>query len=79
MSDILILGSHHEETTLSDRLVKHALKLGKPVLLLNVGPTRADGLSGIDKIEIAISRVMRDAVRAVLYVFRPGVVCPVPR
>lgn len=53
----------------SDRLVKHALELGKPVLLVNVGPTRADGLLGIDKIEIATSRVMRDAVRAVLWVF----------
>lgn len=51
------------------RLVKHALELGKPVLLLNVGPTRADGLSGVDKIEIATSRVMRDTVRAVLYGF----------
>jgi len=42
------------------------VQLNKPVLLVNVGPTRADGLLGVDKLEIATSRVMRDVVRAVL-------------
>ncbi|KAF8553599.1 DHS-like NAD/FAD-binding domain-containing protein [Imleria badia] len=65
-SDKLFLIGTTLATFSAYRLVKHALKLGKPVLLVNVGPTRADGLLGIDKIEIATSRVMRDVVRAVL-------------
>ncbi|KAH0836736.1 DHS-like NAD/FAD-binding domain-containing protein [Lanmaoa asiatica] len=65
-SDKLFLIGTTLATFSAYRLVKHALELGKPVLLLNVGPTRADGLSGIDKIEIETSRVMRDTVRAVL-------------
>jgi hypothetical protein len=43
--------------------VKHALDLRKPVLLLNVGPTRADGLPGVEKIELKSSEVLRDVVR----------------
>ncbi|KAJ3481681.1 hypothetical protein NLI96_g7498 [Meripilus lineatus] len=50
----------------SDRLLKHALELQKPVLMLNIGPTRADGLPGMEKIEIASGIVMRDVVRQVL-------------
>lgn len=49
-----------------DRLLKHALELHKPVLMLNVGPTRADGVSGMEKIEIASGIVMRDVVQQVL-------------
>ncbi|EPT03010.1 hypothetical protein FOMPIDRAFT_1028993 [Fomitopsis schrenkii] len=48
------------------RLLRHALELHKPVLLLNLGPTRADGLQGVEKIEIASGAVMRDVVKAVL-------------
>lgn len=48
------------------RLVKRALELRKPVMLLNVGPTRADGLPGVEKLEISSSLVLRDVVRAVL-------------
>ena len=48
------------------RLLKHALDLQKPVLLLNVGPTRADPLPGIEKIEVASGLVMRDVVRSIL-------------
>lgn len=65
-SDKLFLIGTTVATFSAYRLVKHALALGKPVLLLNVGPTRADGLVGIDKIEIATSRVMRNVARAVL-------------
>lgn len=68
MSDVSLILTHHGVTALPNSLVRHALELKKPVLLLNVGPTRADGLLGIDKIEMASSRVMRDTVRAVLYV-----------
>ena len=42
------------------------MELHKPVLLLNLGPTRADGLQGIEKIEIASGAVMRDVAKAVL-------------
>ncbi|KAG2365032.1 DHS-like NAD/FAD-binding domain-containing protein [Suillus spraguei] len=48
------------------RLVKHALELRKPVMLLNVGPTRADELPGVEKLEISSSLVLRDVVRAIL-------------
>ncbi|KAJ3536958.1 hypothetical protein NM688_g6766 [Phlebia brevispora] len=48
------------------RLLRHALELKKPVLLLNVGPTRADPLPGVEKIEISTREVIRDVVRAVL-------------
>ncbi|THG95089.1 hypothetical protein EW026_g6498 [Hermanssonia centrifuga] len=48
------------------RLLRHALELKKPVLMLNIGPTRADPLSGLEKIEMSSRIVMRDAVRAVL-------------
>jgi NAD-dependent protein deacetylase/lipoamidase sirtuin 4 len=47
-------------------LVKHALELRKPVLHLNVGPTRADGLPGVDKVEIPTSAVMSDVMDAVM-------------
>jgi len=48
------------------RLLKRALELHKPVLLLNVGPTRADGLPGVDKLEVPMSVVMTDVVHAVV-------------
>ncbi|KAF8479798.1 DHS-like NAD/FAD-binding domain-containing protein [Russula ochroleuca] len=48
------------------RLLKRALELRKPVLYLNVGPTRADGLPGVDKLEIPTSAVMADVVHAVV-------------
>ncbi|KAH9995566.1 DHS-like NAD/FAD-binding domain-containing protein [Russula vinacea] len=48
------------------RLLKRALELRKPVLYLNVGPTRADGLPGVDKLEIPTSAVMTEVVHAVV-------------
>ncbi|EIN09499.1 DHS-like NAD/FAD-binding domain-containing protein [Punctularia strigosozonata HHB-11173 SS5] len=48
------------------RLLKHALELKKPTLMLNVGPTRADGLPGLEKLEIRSGEVMREIVRNVL-------------
>jgi NAD-dependent deacetylase sirtuin 4 len=50
----------------SHSLLKRALELRKPVLYLNVGPTRADGLPGVDKLEIPTSAVMADVVHAVV-------------
>lgn len=55
-----------DATLTHGRLLRHALELKKPVLLLNTGPTRADGLVGVEKLEISSNAVMRDAVRAVL-------------
>jgi len=48
------------------RLLKHALELRKPVLYLNVGPTRADGMPGVEKLEIPTGEVMRDVAHRVL-------------
>ncbi|KII87334.1 hypothetical protein PLICRDRAFT_42959 [Plicaturopsis crispa FD-325 SS-3] len=48
------------------RLIKHALELKKPILLLNVGPTRADGLAGIEKIDVPSGSIIREVVKTVL-------------
>ncbi|KDQ61515.1 hypothetical protein JAAARDRAFT_30963 [Jaapia argillacea MUCL 33604] len=48
------------------RLLKHALELKKPVLYLNLGPTRADGITEVEKIELSSSLLLRDVVRALL-------------
>lgn len=48
------------------RLLKHALDLSKPVLLVNVGPTRADGAQGVEKLDIASGLIMRQVARGVL-------------
>ena len=47
------------------RLVKHALALSKPVALLNLGPTRADSLAGIEKFDIGTGDVMRSVAKVV--------------
>lgn len=59
------------------RLLKHALELKKPVMLLNVGPTRADGLSGIEKIDMSSGAIIRDVVKEVLCVFNVPLYLPV--
>ncbi|KIM44686.1 hypothetical protein M413DRAFT_25129 [Hebeloma cylindrosporum] len=48
------------------RLVKHALELKKPIMLLNVGPTRADGLPGVEKIDVPSGAVMRQVAKEVI-------------
>ncbi|KAH9004734.1 DHS-like NAD/FAD-binding domain-containing protein [Lactarius hatsudake] len=48
------------------RLLKHALELRKPVLYLNVGPTRADGIPGVEKLEIPTGEVMQDVADSLL-------------
>ncbi|KAF8216624.1 DHS-like NAD/FAD-binding domain-containing protein [Mycena galopus ATCC 62051] len=48
------------------RLLKHAVELGKPVLLLNVGPSRGDSLEEVERIDMASGLIVRDVVRAVL-------------
>ncbi|EJU03875.1 DHS-like NAD/FAD-binding domain-containing protein [Dacryopinax primogenitus] len=46
------------------RLIRHALGLDKPVLLLNVGPTRADSLPAVEKIELPAGDVIRNVAQA---------------
>ncbi|PPQ69834.1 hypothetical protein CVT26_014212 [Gymnopilus dilepis] len=48
------------------RLLRHALELKKPVMLLNVGPTRADGLPGVEKIDVQAGLIMRDVAKNVV-------------
>ncbi|KAI0820736.1 DHS-like NAD/FAD-binding domain-containing protein [Trametes gibbosa] len=48
------------------RLVKHAIERRKPVLVLNVGPTRAHELAGIEVLEVPAGAVLRDVVKQVL-------------
>ena len=45
------------------RIVKHALELKKPVFILNTGPTRADGLPEIEKVDEASGSVLPEVVR----------------
>jgi NAD-dependent deacetylase sirtuin 4 len=49
-------------------LLKHALTMRKPVLLLNIGPTRADGLAAVEKIDMASGAIIQDIVKNVVYV-----------
>jgi hypothetical protein len=37
-------------------------------MMLNVGPTRADDLPGINKIELPTGLVMRDVAKSIMYV-----------
>ncbi len=36
-------------------------------MLLNVGPTRADGMPSVEKLDIPSGAVMRDVAKAVMY------------
>lgn len=48
------------------RLLKHALALKKPVLMINIGPSRADNLADVDKIEIAAGSIIPQVTKAIL-------------
>jgi len=48
------------------RIVKHAVEIGKPVLILNIGPTRADGIEHIVKIEMKSGDILRDVCSVIL-------------
>lgn len=48
------------------RLLKRALELNKPVLILNLGPTRADDQPKVEKIEIASGKIIREVARNIL-------------
>jgi hypothetical protein len=49
-------------------LLKHAVELGKPVLLLNVGPSRGDSIEEVERIDMASGLIILDVVKTVLYV-----------
>ena len=48
------------------RIVKHAVELNKPVFILNMGPTRADELPGIQKVDGLSGGVLPEVVRTIL-------------
>ena len=48
----------------------YAVELKKPALLLNVGPTRADGLPGLVKLGVRSGAILGDVTRAVMYRFK---------
>jgi len=60
--ELLVIG-----TTLATysafRIVKHAHELKKPVLILNTGPSRADELPGIEKVDGPSGSVLLTAAR----------------
>jgi len=63
------------------RLLKRAIELHKPVMLLNVGPSRADSVPEVDKINIPAA-IMREVARSVineLYVSEDPVVAEMLR
>ena len=61
-----VVGSYQGRLTRDCSPLKHALELRKPALYLNVGPTRADGMPGVEKLEIPTGEVMRDVAHRVL-------------
>ncbi|KAJ2934772.1 hypothetical protein H1R20_g2303, partial [Candolleomyces eurysporus] len=65
-SDQLLVVGTTLATYSAFRLVKHALDLKKPVILLNLGPTRADLLSNIEKINMASGTILVDVARLVI-------------
>ncbi|KAG7093646.1 hypothetical protein E1B28_007308 [Marasmius oreades] len=48
------------------RLLKSAVDNKKPVLMVNVGPSRADGIAGVEKLDIQSGAIMPDVVRNIL-------------
>ncbi|PFH51783.1 hypothetical protein AMATHDRAFT_39891 [Amanita thiersii Skay4041] len=59
---ILLMGTTLA-THSSFRLVKHADSVKKPILLVNVGPTRADPLPDVFKIELPTGSIIQDVAR----------------
>lgn len=57
-SRLLVLGSSLA-TFSAFRLIKQALEASKPVLMISLGPSRADKLPGVQKIEMKAGNVLR--------------------
>jgi len=47
-------------------LVKRAHELNKPIIILNIGPTRADELDGVEKFEWKSGDVLREVCKTIL-------------
>ncbi|KAF5373237.1 hypothetical protein D9615_007413 [Tricholomella constricta] len=88
-SDKLLIIGTTLATYSAFRLLKHALELKKPVMLLNVGPSRADTSPEVVKIDMASGTIMRDVARIVIgskasedpiiaQMLRSGIVKPPP-
>ncbi|KAG6836766.1 hypothetical protein H0H93_003544 [Arthromyces matolae] len=71
--EVIFFGESIPQQIKDRSLLKHALELKKPVMMLNAGPTRADGIQGVVKIDMTSGTIIRDVVRAVLEWRPPGV------
>lgn len=56
----------NDTDALDPRLIKQALEAQKPVLLLSIGPSRADGLPGVEKIEMKAGTVLEGVLQRYL-------------
>lgn len=63
---ILIRQNYNTVTTV--RLLKHALELEKPVMLLNLGPSRADDCPAVEKIDMPSGPIMSEVARIIMCV-----------
>ncbi|KIY51845.1 DHS-like NAD/FAD-binding domain-containing protein [Fistulina hepatica ATCC 64428] len=50
------------------RVLRHAQQLHKPVLVINVGPTRADGVEGVERIDMPSGAILRQVATHLAYV-----------
>lgn len=48
------------------RLIKQAVEAQKPVLMVSLGPSRADALSGVEKIEMTSGPVLEQVLNRVI-------------
>lgn len=60
-SQLLVLGTSLA-TYSAFRLIKQALEVRKPVLMISTGPSRADGLPGVEKIEMEAGPLLKDVL-----------------
>ncbi|KAJ9115005.1 hypothetical protein QFC22_005333 [Naganishia vaughanmartiniae] len=61
-SGVLVLGTSLA-TYSAFRLIKQALEAQKPVLMLSIGPSRADNLPGVEKIEMPAGSVLEGVLQ----------------
>lgn len=58
-TNLLVLGTSLA-TYSAFRLVKQAVELSKPVLMISTGPSRADGMKGLEKMEREAGPILRE-------------------
>jgi len=63
---ILVRQNCNTVTTVS--LLKHAIELKKPVMLLNVGPSRADSSPVVEKIDMPSGPIMSEVAQVIMCV-----------